>query len=256
VELVGVTTAYGNTSSALCHADAKRLLALAGRSDVPVARGAGWRSRDLRATDASRAILAASETHAGALTILALAPPTNVAAALAADPALGSRIAELVLMGGRSTDGLREFNLSAHPAASRAALAADCPTTLITHELCISLAISKAEAAALCAPGSLVASFRRRLLRFTRLQGLYRSSCAEPGEALGGFHPWDVIAAAWLVAPEIFGDVEELAPTVEGDGRVRARGGPHRVRAPRTIETARFKALMAERLARVRASGD
>jgi len=252
IDVVAVTTAYGNTASALCHRDARRLLALAGRSDIPVHRGAGWLSRNLRPTDASRAIVGAARRWSGELTILALAPPTNLAAALAEEPRLGEHLKELVLMGGRATDGLKEFNFAAHPSASRAALGLGCRTVKLTRELCASVAIASRDARLFDVPGSLVARFVPRLARFARLQALYRAyRRGEPGEARGGFHPWDVIAAAWLVAPDLFGDLRELHATVDDRGRVRLGPAGWPVLAPHSLDARRFLDLFVERVTSV-----
>lgn len=248
VDVVAVTTSYGNTSSPLAYRGAKKLLALAGRSDIPVFRGAGWLSRDMRETESSRAIVEVARAHRGALTLLALAPLTNVAAALAADPELP--LAELVLMGGRTSHGARQFNFRMHPDATRAALAAPCPKVAITHELCSGVAIRPEDVARLAVPGSVVAPFVRRIRRFARLQSLYRSTRRRvEGAATGGFHPWDVIAAAWLVAPEIFGDVHEVRTTVDARGRTRFVDASHApTRMPHTLDVERFRALFFERI--------
>ena len=254
VEIVAVTTAYGNSASALCHRDARRLLALAGRADIPVHRGAGWLSRDLRPTDASRAIVEAARRFSGELTILALAPPTNVAAALAEEPRLGAHVKELVLMGGRATDGRRQFNFSAHPSASRAALGLGCRTVKLTQELCASVAVTSKDARRFDVPGSLVARFVPRLTRFARFQAAYRARRGrEPGEAPGGFHPWDVVAAAWLVAPDLFGDVRELRATVDDRGRVRLGASGSPVLAPFCLDARRFLDLFVARVTAVSA---
>jgi inosine-uridine nucleoside N-ribohydrolase len=252
IEVVAVTTAYGNTTSGLAFRDAKRLLALAGRPDIPVLRGAGFRSRHLRPTDASRAILDFSRRYAGELTVLSIAPPTNVAAALAEDPEAASRIRELVLMGGCAREGSRQFNFRMHPEATRAVLAADCAKAAIPHELCTTIAMKPADVSSLAREGSLVARFRRKLARFSRLQAVYR---ARKGGAKGGFHPWDVIAAAWLVEPALFSDVRELHATVDDHGRTRfgKRGGGPAVKVPHAIDIARFRTLFHERIPRVAA---
>jgi purine nucleosidase len=196
----------------------------------------------------------AARRHAGELTILAIAPHTNLAAALAEEPRLGTLVKELVLMGGCAKDGTRQFNFSADPAATRAVLEMGCPTVMLTNELCLSVAMTPADVRRLAVDGSLIRLFVPRLKRFARFQSLYRGrNGGDPGEALGGFHPWDVVAAAWLVAPELFREVEELRPTVEDAGHVRVEGGAAVVRAPRSLDVPRFLDLMVSRLTAVRA---
>jgi inosine-uridine nucleoside N-ribohydrolase len=253
VEIVAVTTAYGNTTGPLAYRDAKRLLALAGRSDIPVHRGAGWRSRTLDETDASRAIAEAARKHRGELTVLSLAPPTNVAAALHAHPSLAGSLRELVLMGGCAREGRRQFNFRMHPEATRVALAARCPKVAVPHELCTTIAMTPADVRRLAVPGSVIAPFVSRLQRFARIQHAYRSRKKHDRGARGGFHPWDVIAAAWLVAPDLFGEVREAHSSVDDGGRTlfADEGSGPPVRMPHSMDTERFRELFLERISRI-----
>ncbi|GLC44745.1 hypothetical protein PLESTB_000969200 [Pleodorina starrii] len=130
VQLLGITTVYGNVPTALATQNALRLLEMAGLcGGVMVAQGA---ARSLKAgTDVERiadfvhgadgfgdvglppprgshaADVSAAEflvrsvnAHPGRVTILALAPLTNIAQALMLDPDLGDKWAELVILGG------------------------------------------------------------------------------------------------------------------------------------------------------------
>ncbi|PNW82034.1 hypothetical protein CHLRE_06g271050v5 [Chlamydomonas reinhardtii] len=129
VRLVGLTTVYGNVPTALATANALRLLEMAGLGqDVVVAQGA---ARSLKAgmdveriadfvhgadgfgdiglpppkgaaADCSAAefIVRTCRQHPGRVTILALAPLTNIAQALMLDPQLGDKWESLVILGG------------------------------------------------------------------------------------------------------------------------------------------------------------
>ncbi|KXZ52034.1 hypothetical protein GPECTOR_10g1057 [Gonium pectorale] len=130
VRLIGITTVYGNVPTALATQNALRLVEMAGwaHQDVPVAQGA---ARSLKAgTDMERIadfvhgadgfgdvglppprgspadcsaaefIVRTVNAHPGRVTVLALAPLTNIAQALMLDPALGNKWAELVVLGG------------------------------------------------------------------------------------------------------------------------------------------------------------
>ena len=143
LEVVAVTTTYGNASVETCTANARRVLAAAGRSDIPVFMGAGkpllrpanqgWASHihgvdglggvayaldaDSRRPRHSReggnpgapgkhATLAIVETvmaAPGELTILALGRMTNVALALSLEPGVAGAVQEIVVMGGAVT---------------------------------------------------------------------------------------------------------------------------------------------------------
>jgi purine nucleosidase len=125
IHLEACTTVFGNTDVDTATVNTLKILALAGRGDVPVARGA---SRSLlrpyaRAADhihganglggvslpepaaapaaehAADLIVRLARQAPGALTLCAVAPLTNVALALARAPELATLLKEVVVMG-------------------------------------------------------------------------------------------------------------------------------------------------------------
>ncbi len=160
--LCGVTTVFGNNPNVpLLTRNALAILALGGRDDIPVAMGAagplasdqppigivvhgenGLGGAELepspRAPDACTAaefIVRQAAAHAGALTLVALAPLTNVALALALEPSLPQRIAHLSLMGGAATvpgnaTPAAESNLHNDPEAGARVFASGLPITM------------------------------------------------------------------------------------------------------------------------------
>jgi purine nucleosidase len=163
LELIAVTTVARDA-----HVRARiaaRLLGLAGRTDVEVCVGEaapllrpleafGWWGHEERCfhegpdapvtdeTAAERIVRAARETPG--LEIVAVGPMTNVARALALDPALPSRVGGLTVMGGHVREvaiGERicepgiDYNLCSDPEASMAVLGAGFPTRLVTADV-------------------------------------------------------------------------------------------------------------------------
>ncbi len=155
LDVIGVSTAWGDT--ALRVRLVRRLLHEAGRDDIPVARGIATASTTLfsqarwarRQADDGRPVVSsvdllldAAARHPGDVTLLALGPMTNVAAALARDPVRFAHLKRIVLMGGSIHRGYgranyampsppsREYNIAADPAAARAVLASGVPIDL------------------------------------------------------------------------------------------------------------------------------
>jgi purine nucleosidase len=157
----GVTTVSGPVQARA--ALAQSILTAAGRASVPVAPGSSTMSdgqigsgrfshqsvleienAKLRIENVDTAVsqfsilnsqlsteLILSCSHASApLTIIALGPLTNVAAALAHDPTLANR-ARLVAMAGKLGYPYPDWNLRCDPQAARRVLAAGMPITLV-----------------------------------------------------------------------------------------------------------------------------
>jgi len=255
VEIVGVTTTYGNSSNDRTYRDAKRLLARADRSDIPVLKGAGWTSRDLdRETDSSRFIAETIRKQPGELTILTLGPLTNLAAAMKQSPGLLSDVNELVMMGGRLTNGKPEFNFSAHPDATAFVLTDPCPTFIVTLDLCFQVRFTAGHLAMLEGKPELVlapwiGAIHRWLLMNRLVMGALSLFVKEIPS--GGFFPWDGIAAAYLIAPDLFSRESSAVMTMEGK-KVKidesGAGSPRAVRLPAQVDAERFMELFMDRI--------
>ena len=185
VDLIGVTTVFGNVSLEHTTRNALRVLALLNRGDVPVAAGAdrplvhsrhrvsvahgsdglSGRSAELPAADRAvdgrdavtllKDLLTAAESP---VTIAAIGPLTNIAVLLAAHPGLRAKIGRLVVMGGGvrtgNSTGSAEFNIWSDPEAARRVLVeGDLPTVLVPLDLTMRCAIDATWLAALEASG-------------------------------------------------------------------------------------------------------
>ena len=168
VDLLAVTTVFGNVPLEATTANAGRLLALCDRSDVPLAAGAarplvhpqreraeawhggdglGGRAAMLPEPAAEPDPRGAVELMAAALraaqepvTIAPIGPITNVALLLAVHPELTPRIARIVWMGGAlgagNTTGMAEFNAYSDPeAAHRVLTQTDVPVTMVPLDI-------------------------------------------------------------------------------------------------------------------------
>jgi inosine-uridine nucleoside N-ribohydrolase len=160
VELVGVTTVHGNTTLANTTVNALKILELAGRTDVPVARGAdrplirephvgehvhgasGLDGPDLPAPTmqivAPHAVDFLAETLRAAqapITLIPTGPLTNIALLLAQHPDIGEKIERIVLMGGAIAEGnvtpAAEFNIWADPEAASRVFDSEVDVTMV-----------------------------------------------------------------------------------------------------------------------------
>ena len=158
LELLGVTTTYGNQTLEKTTANALRVLELAGRADVPVASGAAEPlerelvvaahvhgesgldgptlpppSAEPVSTDAVAWIADAIGRSPSPVTLIPTGPLTNIAAYLRAHGTAG--IDRIVLMGGAIAEGnmtpAAEFNIWADPEAAQIVFDAELDVTMI-----------------------------------------------------------------------------------------------------------------------------
>jgi purine nucleosidase len=149
LKILGITTAFGDTELRARLLD--RYLTAVGRKDIPVAAGvatphnnvftqAAYAEREpaRKHEDGVRFLLDEIRQHPGEITIIAIGPERNLAAAIERDAATFRKVKRVVLMGGsieRGYDGARgehrppdaEWNINRDPAAAQALLASGVP---------------------------------------------------------------------------------------------------------------------------------
>ncbi|MGC1412438.1 MAG: nucleoside hydrolase [Acetobacteraceae bacterium] len=276
LEVAAVTVAGGNVGLDCTLPNTQALVALAG-SKVPVYGGAdrpllgafvsetrvhgvdglggialpaGEPAAPGIAADAIRTILRSATQR---VTLVGIAPVTNIALALMTEPALADRIEQIVLMTGAWGEGnatpAAEFNALNDPEALAVLLACGRPVVVATLEL---------TAQALCTPARLAA------LRAAGTGRCIRALCdiqatVPLGQRFAGtgaaLH--DPCAIAWLIRPDLF-TTRDCSATVDlGPGPSRGRtvidrwrrtGAPNNVTLLETLDAGRFFALLSEHL--------
>lgn len=272
VDLLGVTTVFGNLPVANTTDNTLRVLEHIGRSDVSVYAGAGGpiAARPVppdgrvlspalqlpRPTGASRWQPAAEwlvETlreAAEPVTLVATGPFSNLAAALALDPAIAAAIDTVVLMGGSdkvaSVTPLAERNVWNDPTAAERVLAAGLDVVLVTLDATTSAPLSEADAdelAALGTPaGAATAAFVRE--RIDQYAGT-----SAPGTA--PVH--DPFTLAWLLDPSVL-DLQPALVTIDlapgpAYGRTDIGEGEPNARVALAADGDRFRRILMETFA-------
>ena len=161
LEVVGLTTVFGNADTDVTTRNALSLLEIAQRSDIPVAAGAvkplamdyrgpaafvhgpdGQGGVNLPApataplaVDAAHFIIDTVMSSPGEITLVPLGPLTNVALAMLLEPRLTQQVAEIVLMGGAAFVGgnaspAGEANILNDPEAADIVFGAECPIVM------------------------------------------------------------------------------------------------------------------------------
>lgn len=225
LKLLGITTVAGNQTGEKTYANARRILALIGREDIPVRRGAERPLlSDLRVAanihgesglDGAelpeprtppdrepaveflrRVILAQTEP----LTLVPTGPLTNIALLLRSYPEVAAKIERMVFMGGAMTTSnitpAAEFNIYTDPEAARIVFRSGIPLTMIGLDVTHQAVMSMEEIVAFKAGGGRVSGRVGAMLEF------YAGANKRRFE-LGGAPIHDALAVATAAEPDI-----------------------------------------------------
>lgn len=167
---------------------------------------------------AALALLRLTRERPGELTLVALAPLTNLALALRLDPALPQRVARLVIMGGAVTGHGNtgsvpaEFNIGFDPEAAHVVFEAFPDFELIDWEATLRHAFDDEAFKAWIKAGDQRAAF------YQRIAGTARAYSLEHDRR--GVIAADALAMAVAIDPSIVTRCEKRAVSVELDGRL------------------------------------
>ena len=237
-----ITTVNGNTdveSATILTGELARRLDL---GDVPIVKGAAaaFTHPEVRRTPADEVVALradarpTSEGYAaveivrhvmanpGEITLVAIGPLTNVAAALLLEPRLAANVAEIVIMGGiffgtmpdRAMPG--EFNVWVDPESAAAVLRSGAPLRWVGLDVTLQVRLTRADAERMRAASTPFAPFAGEstlawIEHTRRTEGGDGDSCA--------MH--DPLAVAVVAHPELVTFVDAHVSVVTGDGQAR-----------------------------------
>jgi inosine-uridine nucleoside N-ribohydrolase len=278
VELLGVTTVFGNHSLRHTTDNAIRVLDHLGRQDVPVAAGAHrplvrerWHapgvhgetgldgadlpppSRPAERDHAIDWIAGKTSFRAQPVTLVATGPLTNVALALARHPELEQRLERIVLMGGAIAEGnvtpAAESNMWADPEAGRRVFSSGLDLTMVGLDVTHRALLTDVHAQRLAASGpagALLADLHAFYARHHRRRH---------GGAGAPVH--DAVAVAYVIDPSLL-EMQRCGVRVDTGGEL-SRGRTYVDRwgsagweancdVATDIDAERFRELLIERI--------
>ncbi len=282
LDLLGVTTVFGNNGVAQTTANALHVLTVAGRTDIPVVAGAGaplarpYASSDARvhgedglgnlnlppptaaatpwAGDAAGFIVDTVLARPGEVTLVAVGALTNLALALQRAPRLAESVRRVILMGGAVfTPGnitpVAEANIFHDPEAARAVFGASWPVVLVGLDVTMQCTLSEADLAEMARAGRPATDF------IARIAPVYFAAYQAVGLDAIPLH--DPSAVAYALDPTLF-ETRSLPLYVECEGRCAGQtiadpgglwGPLPEVKVCTGVEAARLVALFMARLA-------
>lgn len=197
IELLGITTTFGNGPLEKVHPQTVKMVAELNRDDLPVVRGAA--SRDQGPTPAAHFLAETAAKYPGELIVLATGPLGNLRGAYELDPDFYSNLKGIYCMGGYlrpirlGRRDVAELNLSADPAASYQVLSGPCPVTLMNAQICLQAPFTWADFRKL---DFWSRKTRRSIREWLILHALF---CG-----IGNFYLWDLLPAVCISFPELF----------------------------------------------------
>ncbi|MCC6905451.1 MAG: nucleoside hydrolase [Anaerolineae bacterium] len=242
VDVLGITTVFGNSGLDNSVANALRLVETAGRPDVPVVRGA---SRPIllpprpgapsihgadglgNAADrlpkpkgkaigqnAANFIVETVLAHPGEVTLVPIGPITNIALAARLEPAIISKVKRVVLMGGSAFVGgnasaAGEANLYNDPHAAKIVFEAGWPIVMAGLDVTYRYLLGEDYLDLVSSLGNPVSDFMKEVFVFVRQRMIEWNS----REAVPDLH-----AVAYLIAPELY-TTRRLPCYIETEGR-------------------------------------
>jgi purine nucleosidase len=282
IELLGITTVAGNVPLGLTRVNARKMLELAGRSDVPVWAGCDrplirtletaeyvHGETGLNGAVLPEPVTALQDGHAvdaiinlvmahppRSVTICAVGPLTNLAMAIRKEPHLSQRVKQIVLMGGAIELGnvtpAAEFNIYVDPHAADIVFRAGIPITMFGLDVTHQVLVTAERLARIGGIGSRVAEAAHGLLDFFNRFDMERYDT--PGAPLH-----DPCVIAWLIDPSIFTG-KNCPVEIELEGRSVGRTlvdwwnsdrRPPNAMVMKDVDADRFFTLLTERLARL-----
>ncbi len=228
LEVVGLTTIYGNVHTPLATQNALRLVEFADRPNIPVAHGANlplFVSLDSVAdyvhgfdglgdtnqpppqgqpveVSAAQFIVELIMANPGQITLVPVGPLTNIALALALEPRIIDNVAEVVIMGGAATvNGNRnpaaEANIFNDPHAADRVFTAGWPVVMVGLDVTMKTVMTEDYLASLKANNSKIGHYIYDISRFYQDFHI---------EAYGktDIHTHDPSAIAYAIDPTLF----------------------------------------------------
>src|ERR1700741_653477 len=239
LDIRAITIVAGNVTAELGLENALKVMSLAGRCDIPVAKGAAhplfqklnteefWNGKnglggaelapsrcDASSQFGPDLIIETVRRYPHEIAVVPIGPLTNIALAISKDPSISPLGKELVLMGGSITGGnvnaASEFNIHSDPEAASVVFNAGWPITMVGLDVTEHTLITNADVARLETKLGAQAKFAAPVARFQI--GTYQ------GTGFGGGAVHDALAVGAVIDRSVL-KTQGMRVDIETDGR-------------------------------------
>ena len=252
LDVMGLTTIFGNVHTELATTNALRLLEIAGRTDIPVVKGveaplarpfAGPASfvhgedgqgnvflppPQTKAIEKAAAVFIIEQVlaHPGEITLAPIGPLSNIAMALRLEPSIADQVQEVVLMGGNAmvpgnASPAAEANILNDPEAADVVFGAAWPVTMVGLDVTHQVHMTPEQIARHRQATSPMAQHLAAIVPF--YQSFFET--AYSASNLQGIYVHDSSAIAYLIDPTLF-EVKRWPIRVETEGIGRGKTWP------------------------------
>jgi inosine-uridine nucleoside N-ribohydrolase len=197
VEVLGITTTFGNGTIEEVHPATEDFLLAIGREDIPLSKGEAERGQP--PTEAAYFLAETVAAQPGEIDVLAIGPVGNLRAAAELDGKFFDHVKQIAIMGGYlhplqlGSRDVDELNLASDPEAAHRVLNASCPVTLMNAHVCLEAPFREEHLSRVQHWSEETLDLLRKWLEAMQV------ACNIPE-----FYLWDLLPAVYLSYPELF----------------------------------------------------
>lgn len=202
VELLGVTTTFGNSTIDTVYENTVQMFNELNINHIPVYKGSG--SKSLRKSPAANFLVDMVNKYPEKITLLATGSLTNLYGAYQLDKNFFKKLKAIVLMGGITEPliingkKLDELNFSCDSEATYTVLSSNTKVTVLTGHICLQAFVEKDKF------NKILDSKPLKIYKYIKEKTMNWFEFVMGEFGIDGFYNWDAVAAVYITNPELF----------------------------------------------------